>query len=70
VINTGLFGLVALFFPLLSLGVLLIGIFFAVRAAVEGGVRRALRDDLLRPSARDRPADPRYRPPTQDDDEA
>ena len=48
-----LIGLLQLLVPVVLLGLLLLGLFFVVRAGVEGGVRRALRDDLLRPSVRD-----------------
>ncbi len=58
----------SLIFLLALLGGFLVALFFVVRAAVEGGMRRALRDDLLRPSLRDLLADPepRPRPPAED----
>lgn len=56
-----LIGLLQLLLGFVLLGLLLLGLFLVVRAGVEGGVRRALRDDLLRPSYRDL-ADPHDRP--------
>lgn len=45
----------ALLLSLLTTAVFLYALFHVVRAAVEGGVRRALRDDLLRDwASRDR----------------
>ena len=61
--------LLSLLVPLVLLGLFLLALFFVVRSAVEHGVRRALRDDLLRPSLRDLLADPdpRRLPPDDDD---
>jgi hypothetical protein len=62
--------LFSLLVPLVLLTLFLLALFFVVRSAVEGGLRRALRHDLLRPSVRDLLAgpDPRRLPPDDDPD--
>lgn len=44
--------LLSLLLSLALTGAFLLVLFFVVRAAVEGGIRRALPDTLLRPSVR------------------